>query len=396
MTEKIIPESISRRCSVFLTPAPADFAYLAGVIRELSSKFDVTPFEPHVTVYSGEFPDPALLVKGLVEGVAGIPPLNLRVRGIGCTPEYFRTLFVEFEEDRQLRLLHDRIKAGCGVDTGYALFPHLSLLYAELPLREKEALARRTAIDRATIRFDGVKVVTPQNAAAGWRDTLRWKTLWRERLGGEPAGSPLRAVIFDFGGVLAEEGFREGLAAIAGRQGLDPERLIRHGTDAVYDSGYVIGRGSEADFWALMRERTGISGDDAELSTEILMRFVIRPRMLAAVRRLRGMGIVTAVLSDQTDWLERLDARDRFFGEFDRVFNSYRLGKGKRDPSVFADAVALLGIAPHEALFVDDLPANVERARGEGVRGMLFTDEERFLTELERLLADIRPPADGR
>jgi len=196
-----------------------------------------------------------------------------------------------------------------------------------------------------------------------------------------------RAVLFDFGGVLATEGFREGLHAIALRQGLDPQELLLLGMDAIYDSGYIVGRAGEAEFWTMMRERAGLAGTDAELSGEILSRFVIRSRMLEAVRRLRRMGIITAILSDQTDWLEWLNDRDNFYHEFDRVFNSYCLGKGKRDPVVFAEAVALLGIAPGEALFVDDMPANVERSRSRGLRGLVFEDEERFLAELERLFS---------
>jgi putative hydrolase of the HAD superfamily len=196
-----------------------------------------------------------------------------------------------------------------------------------------------------------------------------------------------RAVLFDFGGVLATEGFREGLQEIARRQGLDPLEVHMTGMDAIYDSGYIVGNGSEAEFWSVMRERTGLAGTDKDLTGEILDRFVIRPRMLEAVRRLRGMGIITAILSDQTDWLERLDNRDLFYGEFDHVFNSYRLGKGKRDPSLFADVVARVGIVPHEALFVDDMPANVERAKDEGMQGMVFADEEGFLAELQRLFS---------
>jgi putative hydrolase of the HAD superfamily len=201
----------------------------------------------------------------------------------------------------------------------------------------------------------------------------------------EPAPAPLRAVLFDFGGVLAEEGFREGLHAIARSQGLDPATVHRAGMEAVYASGYVLGRGSEADFWRMVRQRTGVQGEDAELSAEILSRFVVRPRMLAAVRALRKNGYLVAILSDQTDWLERLDARDHFFAEFDRVFNSYRLGTGKLYPDVFTEVVSLLGVRPQETLFVDDLAGNIERAAAQGLRTLHGEDEEYLLGELERL-----------
>jgi putative hydrolase of the HAD superfamily len=332
------------------------------------------------------FPDPAAARKALAAVVSGTPPITLRVRGIGCTADYFKTLFVEFEEDALLRTLHERVKAGCGVDSDYELIPHLSLLYADLPLKDKESLTRLVALDRTGVRFDEIKLVTPLNLHEGWRDPMLWKTLARVKLGGKEAQPALRAVLFDYGGVLAAEAFREGLYAIARRQGLDPLEVHRLAMDAIYDSGYIVGRGTEEGFWSLMRARAGIKGMDAELAGEILPRFIIRPHMIEAVRRLRRMGIIVAILSDQTDWLERLEARDRFFGEFDRVFNSYRMGKGKRDPTVFADAVAALGVSPREALFVDDMPANVERAREQGLRGIVFEDEEQFLAELELLL----------
>ena len=75
-------------------------------------------------------------------------------------------------------------------------------------------------------------------------------------MGADETQASINAVLFDFGGVVAEEGFREGLQAIAEEQGLDPSRLAREGMDAVYDSGFVLGTGSAAEFWKLLRHRT--------------------------------------------------------------------------------------------------------------------------------------------
>ncbi len=196
----------------------------------------------------------------------------------------------------------------------------------------------------------------------------------------------IKAVLFDFGGVIAEEGFREGLFAIAHRQGLDPHEVYRLGADAVYDSGYVLGKGSEADFWALMRDRAGIIGDAVDLSAAVMPHFVLRTPMIEAVRQLRGQGFIVALLSDQTDWLEKLDRKYHFLQEFDNVFNSYHLGKGKRDPSVFADVTAALGINPAEALFIDDSSENIARAEEQGVRTIVFHDEGQFFGKLKQML----------
>jgi len=154
--------------------------------------------------------------------------------------------------------------------------------------------------------------------------------------------SETQAVLFDFGGVLAEEGFSDGLEAMAVEQGLGGRDMSAAGAQAVYDSGFVLGTGTEADFWSLLRSRTGLHGEDAVLTARILDGFVLRPWMLELVERLRAQGYVTGILSDQTDWLDRLNRRYHFYRLFDRVYNSYYLGKGKRDASLFTDVLAYL------------------------------------------------------
>lgn len=193
---------------------------------------------------------------------------------------------------------------------------------------------------------------------------------------------PLKGVLFDFGGVLAEEGFREGIFAIARKNGLDPEGLLLRASDVLYETGYIAGRATEADFWETLRRETGISGKDEELTGEILPRFVLRPVMIDAVRRLRRKKYIVAIASDQVDWLERLDQRDHFYGEFDRVFNSYRLGKGKRDATFFDDVADALMLEPRELLFLDDNAEHVERATSRGLHAMLVRKAEDVAGEL--------------
>ena len=183
----------------------------------------------------------------------------------------------------------------------------------------------------------------------------------------------IRVVLFDFGGVLAEEGFRAGLLAIARLNGLDPETVHRKGIDTFYESGYVTGTAKEDDFWRLMRGRFNFNETDAALTDIILDRFTLRPEMIDLVRVLRARGLTCAILSDQTDWLDRLDQRDRFYREFDRVYCSYRLGRSKREASLFDEVAADLGVRPAEAVFLDDDPGNVERARSRGL-GVLCCD----------------------
>jgi len=196
----------------------------------------------------------------------------------------------------------------------------------------------------------------------------------------------LDALLFDFGGVLAEEGFREGLRAIGRSSGLDPDAVARAGFDLVHRTGYVTGRAEESAFWQALRERSGARGSDEALRGEILSRFVIRPWMIDLVDRLAASGLTLGILSDQTQWLDEIDRKRGLFRHFHHVFNSYHTGVSKRDPAAFDRAVERLGLPAARVLFVDDDAGNVERARERGLRAVLYLDRDRLLRDLARHL----------
>lgn len=189
----------------------------------------------------------------------------------------------------------------------------------------------------------------------------------------------IKAVLLDYGGVIAEEGFRNGLIAMAREQRLDDHAMLNVARQAVYESGFVTGRGTETAFWESMREGTGLRGSDPELTKRILDGFILRPWMIEQVRQWRAQGYITGILSDQTHWLDWLNERDHFFDCFDHIFNSYHMGKGKRDPSLFHDITEQLKLAPGEILFVDDIRNNVERARAAGWQTIHYVDKASFL-----------------
>lgn len=196
----------------------------------------------------------------------------------------------------------------------------------------------------------------------------------------------ITTVIFDFGGVLAEEGFREGLLAIARKNGLDPEAFFAGVDSLIEKTGYLTGMADEASFWNTVRAGWGIGGDDGALRREILSRFDLRPEMVAEVDALRAGGLFVAMLSDQTNWLDELDGETGLSRHFDRVFNSYRRHKSKRDASVFGDVCRELGAAPGETLFIDDNANHVERARSQGLRTIHFTGIDDFKKQLRDYL----------
>jgi putative hydrolase of the HAD superfamily len=210
--------------------------------------------------------------------------------------------------------------------------------------------------------------------------SLRWKIDMNAQYG---IGS-IDTVIFDFGGVLAEKGFEEGLRAIATGHGLDETEFYNLAHDLIYTTGYLTGHVDERFYWQAIRDKTGIKDDDRTLRNEILSRFVLRSWMFDIVKKLKANGTGVAILSDQTNWLDELDERDDFVKCFDIVFNSYYLGKSKIDPSHFSDTISRLDRAPETLLFVDDAEAHCERARKAGMKAIHFIDRDLFVKEIAR------------
>ncbi len=195
----------------------------------------------------------------------------------------------------------------------------------------------------------------------------------------------IRAVLFDYGGVVADEGFAAGLRAIARRHGLDPAKVFALGLRLVYHTGYVTGRASEHDFWQALRDSTGMASPDHLLTNMVLDRFSPRPAMLDLADRLQRAGLLVAILSDQSDWLDRLDTRHRFSRHFHRIYNSYHLGRTKQDPRIFAQVAADLGLSPRSCLFIDDTSSHLGRARACGMATHHFFTPERCRRHLVAL-----------
>jgi len=194
-----------------------------------------------------------------------------------------------------------------------------------------------------------------------------------------------QAVFFDFGGVVAEEGFKSGLADLAEARGHNPHAVIRAGFEAMWDSGFVTGAGDEADFLSEFAAVSGMKVDAAELRRTVFRRFTVRPFMLDCADRLRAVGIRTAILSDQTHWLDELDQTLSFSGHFDRIFNSFHHGVSKKEAAFFELALDRMGVAPGESIFIDDNPDNVAVAVSLGMTGIHYTGRERFLADMAAL-----------
>jgi putative hydrolase of the HAD superfamily len=210
---------------------------------------------------------------------------------------------------------------------------------------------------------------------------------------------PIRAVVFDIGGILevVPEGgdpsarFPRLFAAWDALLGLPAgtfatriravdDQLIRAGKNG------QIGTCTEDEWIAALRDGTGITASQLErflrafwdvycgtLNTKLAEYFsALRPRYR------------TALLSNSWVGARREeDSRFHFAVLSDLIVYSHEVGVAKPDPRIFALTCERLGTRLEETIFLDDVPTNVAVAGQCGMHAILFRKTAQAIVEIE-------------
>jgi putative hydrolase of the HAD superfamily len=106
--------------------------------------------------------------------------------------------------------------------------------------------------------------------------------------------------------------------------------------------------------------------------------------MVDAVRRAREGGVRTALVSNS--WGVHRYPHDLFDELFDGVVISALEGTRKPSRRMYELGAKRAGVAPEQAVYVDDLPFNLKPADELGMATVHHTSAEETIPELERLL----------
>ncbi|MBB3861932.1 putative hydrolase of the HAD superfamily [Novosphingobium hassiacum] len=209
---------------------------------------------------------------------------------------------------------------------------------------------------------------------------------------------PYSAVIFDFGGVITSSPF-EAFNRLESERGL-PQDFVRQ----------VNARHGDTNAWALF-ERAEIDAEEFDrrfaaearalghdldgASVLAVLAGAVRPAMVAALDTLKakgyrlgcitnnvpsGHGAGMARSSDNRDELEQIFAR------FEHVIESSKAGARKPDPRIYLMMCDLMGLAPQDCVYLDDLGINCKPAAALGMRAIKVTSGEQALAELGAVL----------
>lgn len=173
--------------------------------------------------------------------------------------------------------------------------------------------------------------------------------------------SAYRAVIFDFFGTLTRSVQRGPQhAEIARKLGCDPE-VVRGVLDRTFHSRAKGTFGSAEATLRWVTEQAGGHPRTAQLLEAVPARVDalkadtrLRPDAESVLRRLRGRGLSTAVISDCTHELPAFLPSLPVAGLLDASVFSVEVGFCKPDPRIYLTACERLGVEPRECVYVGD------------------------------------------
>ena len=207
----------------------------------------------------------------------------------------------------------------------------------------------------------------------------------------------IKAVLFDFGGVFTDSPFHavsayaKGIGASAaqvtdivfGGYGVDSDhpwhRVERGETTLVQARDEIMALGLEQglqiDIWEVFMAMSKNGGG-------------LRQDLVDYVGTLRSLGLATGIITNnlvefRDHWRAMLPVDELF----DFVIDSSEVGVRKPNPAIFEKALATGGLAPEQAIFLDDYEDNVLAARALNIRSILVDgDAAKTIADLDSAL----------
>ncbi|MBE0670662.1 MAG: HAD family phosphatase [Anaerolineales bacterium] len=196
----------------------------------------------------------------------------------------------------------------------------------------------------------------------------------------------IRAVFFDFGGVIQRTEFQAPRQHLAERFRMeydDIDKLVFAGESARRAS---VGEILEDEHWANVLKRLKLPPAEKQaVEAEFFGGDVIDRELVNFIHSLRGkfhVGLISNAWSGMRAFLER----EKLVELFDSLTISAEVRVMKPEAKIYSIALGQAGVKAEEAVFVDDVQVNIDACQEIGMKGVLFKDPQKAMKELEKIL----------
>lgn len=185
----------------------------------------------------------------------------------------------------------------------------------------------------------------------------------------------IKAIIFDLGGVVIENG-----VYVAYQKWPEFEQTFKE----KYLISAERGKISTRKLWK------NLSLDLPQLKMKeienyIFKNFVPIPEVFKIAKRLKENYKIALLTNNLAEWFSLLDKKYKLSKIFKNLIVSAKVGIRKPEREIYLLTASRLKVNPQECLFIDDLPENIEGARKAKMRTILFRGPTRLKEELKKL-----------
>ncbi len=196
----------------------------------------------------------------------------------------------------------------------------------------------------------------------------------------------IRAVFFDFGGVIMRTEYQAPRQKLAERFNMDYDEMDRavFGSDSARRAS--VGEITEEAHWAAILKRFKQPASEMQAFRDHFFGGdVVDRKLVEYIRSLRG-EFHTGLISNAWSGLREFITKEKLIDLFDTVIISAEVGVTKPSARIYEVALDQAKVDASEAVFVDDMLVNIEACEKVGMKGILFNDPEKSLSRLDQLL----------
>ncbi len=202
----------------------------------------------------------------------------------------------------------------------------------------------------------------------------------------------IKAICFDLDGVFfTSKGKNSFHSALINEYGVSKEIIDELMYRSPEMAQLVRGQISTTDFWNRVRDITGITATDEELTQRWVRDYEVDSNVLQAVKNARSQGYKTCVCTNNNGIrLPVLGEKYDLNSLVDVIVSSHEVGFTKPSKEIFQILLDRLGIAGQELIYSDDNPERLLGAKELGIHTFQFHNFEQYLSELSKLGIDLK------
>ena len=189
----------------------------------------------------------------------------------------------------------------------------------------------------------------------------------------------IKAIIFDYGGVISKEGSFKPLCKLYAKK----HKVSYKGFYDVLVDIWLKTRTNKHDsklFWIRCAEF--LKTDPIKLKKEMIKFDGYNLETISLIRKLKKDYKIGLLSNHIEDWLGNIIQEKKLDNMFDVIITSYDSKLAKPDIKIFKEILKKLKLKPMECVFIDDIKTNIPPAQKLGMKTIKFTNLNQLKKEL--------------